>query len=317
MKRLFFSICITLAIIIIFFTQISLKDIFNIFIGLDPLWALLGAGFYIISTYFRALRFRWLIYSKEIPIQELFKVSIFYNLSIMILPSKLGELSFPYFLKKISGRSITEGLATLITSRVYDFFILIILLLLSSIGFINYLEVSSYWILFLLLILTLLTVILFLYINYILKLISNLLRFFSYKKVLSNWKLLKWIQRKINEIAEDFYAIKAKRKIFPVVLSSLISWIMIFFTFYAFIRGFGIKLPFLSIAFSSTLAIITSAIPISTFGNWGMLELGWTAGFLMAGLSKEDAIASGFGVHIILFLICLILACIFWFNLKR
>jgi hypothetical protein len=52
----------------------------------------------------------------------------------MVLPSKLGELSYSYLLKK-SRMNVTEGLASVIISRVYDFVIILVVLLFVSIGF--------------------------------------------------------------------------------------------------------------------------------------------------------------------------------------
>lgn len=317
MKRLIISILITSVIIILFFTQISLKDLYSILKKTDPLWALLGAGFYILATFFRALRFKWLIYTREIPINELFKISVFYNFSIMILPSKLGELSFPYLLNKISGRSITEGLASLIASRIYDFFILLVIFLITFPSFQAYFKTSSFFNYLTLIISIFLIFILFFHIEKLLQVISTLLKMLSQRRVFKNWRSWQWIKKKINEFAEDFYAIKAKKNKLKVLSSGLMSWILIFLTFYSFLRGFGINLPLLNVVFSSSLAIMTSAIPLGAIGNWGMLELGWTAGFLIAGLSREDAIASGFAVHILIFSVCLIVATISWFNIKR
>ena len=62
---------------------------------------------------------------------------------------------------------------------------------------------------------------------------------------------------------------------------------------------------------------MVSTLPISGLGNWGTLEAGWAAGFLMAGLSKEKAIATGFGVHILVFIICAIISLYCWVSLKK
>jgi uncharacterized membrane protein YbhN (UPF0104 family) len=91
---------------------------------------------------------------------------------------------------------------------------------------------------------------------------------------------------------------------------------MIFWVFYAFLRGFGIEISFLKVVFGSTIAIIANALPISGIGNWGTLEVGWAAGFLLVGLSKEKAIATGFGVHIVAFVISVVIGFICWFSLK-
>jgi uncharacterized membrane protein YbhN (UPF0104 family) len=62
---------------------------------------------------------------------------------------------------------------------------------------------------------------------------------------------------------------------------------------------------------------MASAIPISGFGNWGTLEAGWAAGFLMAGLSKEKAIATGFGVHILIFIACGVISFFCWVTFRK
>jgi len=235
----------------------------------------------------------------------------------MVLPSKLGELSFPYFINKISGMSMTEGLASLITSRVYDFFTILMIFLFASIGFQSFFKNNLF---FIILLTALLLGLIFLAFFHM----SSLLRWFSdISGKISKWRGSKsiksflWIQRKINEVAEDFYAIQARRTYLPVSLTTLISWIMAFWMCYAFLRGFGIDISFWRVIFGSTVGLIASALPISGFGNWGTLEAGWAAGFLIAGLSKEKAIASGFGLHIFIFIICAVMSFICWVTSKK
>jgi uncharacterized membrane protein YbhN (UPF0104 family) len=121
----------------------------------------------------------------------------------------------------------------------------------------------------------------------------------------------------MSEMAEDFYAIKARKTYFPVSLTSLASWVMIFWTFYAYMKGFGIEISFTKMILGSTVGVIANALPISGIGNWGTLEAGWAAGFLMVGLSKEKAIATGFGVHIIIFIVCTIISFFCWVTFKK
>jgi hypothetical protein len=92
---------------------------------------------------------------------------------------------------------------------------------------------------------------------------------------------------------------------------------MIFWTFYAYMKGFGIEISFTKMIFGSTVGVIANALPISGIGNWGTLEAGWAAGFLMVGLSKEKAIATGFGVHIIIFIVCVIISFFCWVTFKK
>ena len=233
----------------------------------------------------------------------------------MVLPSKLGELSYPYLLNKISGMSMTEGLASLIASRVYDFFLTLIFFLLASISFQGLLRVSVFLIILLCGFLIGLTFLAFFYMPHLLRWFSSLLAKIAMWVGVKKSRPVDWVQTKIHEMAEDFYAIKARGTYLPVALASLISWVMAFWMFYAFLRGFGIDISFMGAVFGSTIAVITSALPIGGLGNWGTLEVGWTAGFLLVGLSKGKAIATGLGVHIMIFIISGLFGLICWITL--
>jgi uncharacterized protein (TIRG00374 family) len=153
--------------------------------------------------------------------------------------------------------------------------------------------------------------------NHLLTLISRIWRgiFKMIRKEESRSSL--WVQKKIHEVSEDFYAIRAKKTYLGVALTSLLSWFMIFLTFQAFLLGFGVDISFLKMVFGSTVAVIANALPIGGIGNWGTLEVGWAAGFLMTGLPKEQAIATGFGVHILIFIICALLGLLCWVTFKK
>jgi uncharacterized protein (TIRG00374 family) len=316
-KRLILSILITVGIIVILLLQISLKDLYALLRTIDPLWAALGSIAYLLATLFRTLRFKWLIYSKTIPFSDLFRITAFYHLSLMVLPSKLGELSYPYLLKKISAMNVTEGLASLIVSRVYDFFIILMILLFVSIGFKGLFKVNPFLIILLVALLIGFIIFALSSMSSFLRCFSNVLGRISHGIGSRNIRFFLWMQEKMNEMAEDFYAIKARKTYFPVSVTSLASWIMIFCTFYAYMKGFGIDIPFTKMIFGSTVGVIANALPISGIGNWGTLEAGWAAGFLMVGLSKEKAIATGFGVHIIIFIVCALISFFCWVTFKR
>src|SRR4030042_4201501 len=204
LKRILLSLTITAIILFVLLSQISLKDLVTLLKSADPLWAALGVTGYLLALLFRALRFKWLIHSQNVPLLELFRVTVFHNLSIMVLPSKLGEFIFPYFLNKISGISMTEGLASLIASRVYDFFIILTTFLFASIGFQSLFKISPFLII-------LLTAFLLVFIFFAFSHMSGLFIWFSNALgKLSKWeksrniKSFPWMQRKMNEMAKDF-----------------------------------------------------------------------------------------------------------------
>ena len=317
MNRIILSIFITVGILFVLLLQISLKDLYALLRTIDPLWTVLGSIAYLLATFFRALRFKWLLYSKGIPFSDLFRITAFYHLSLMVLPSKLGELSYPYLLKKISAMNITEGLASLIVSRIYDFFIILMILLFVSIGFEGLFEVNPFLITLLVALLIGFIIFALSYMSSFLRWSSNVLGRVSNRTGSRNIRLVLWMQEKMSEMAEDFYAIKARKTYFPVSVTSLASWVMIFCAFYAYMKGFGVDIPLTKIILGSTVSVIANALPISGIGNWGTLEAGWAAGFLMVGLSKEKAIATGFGVHIIIFIVCALISFFCWVTFKR
>jgi uncharacterized protein (TIRG00374 family) len=316
-KRLILSTLITIGIIFFLLLQISIKDLYILLKTTDPFWAALGSITFSLAILFRALRFKWLTYSKGIPLSNLFRITAFYHLSLMVLPSKLGEFSYPYFLNKISGMNVTEGLASLIASRVYDFFIIMMILLFMTIEFQGLFKVNPFLLIPFITFLTGFIIFAFFYMSSFLSWFSNILGKISNWTGSRNVRFVLWIQRKMSEMAEDFYAIKARKTYFPVSLTSLASWVMIFLTFYAYMKGFGIEISFTKMILGSTVGVIANALPISAIGNWGTLEAGWAAGFLMVGLSKEKAIATGFGVHIIIFIVCAIISFFCWVTFKK
>lgn len=315
LKRFIFPGLITVGIICLLFTQISLYDLYNLLGSMDPLWVLMGFAAYLLGLFFRALRFRWLIHSMEIPLFQLFRITVFYNLSLMVLPSRLGEISYPYLLNKFCGMNVTEGMASLIASRVYDFFTILIISLVALIGTQSLFKINLALIIPFVVLLGLLTFLAFLYMNRLLRFLSNTLggvfQWFGLEKNNPS----QWCQKKIDEMADHFSAIKTKKAYFPITLMSLASWTMTIAMFYGFLRGFGVSISLWKVVFGSTVAIIANAFPVSGVGNWGILEAGWTAGFLVVGLSKVRAIATGLGVHIIMFLSSVVVAFFCWVTL--
>gem|GEM_PF-3877678 len=53
----------------------------------------------------------------------------------------------------------------------------------------------------------------------------------------------------------------------------------------------GVPIP------GSSLAILTSLIPVSAFANFGTLELGWVLGFGTLDVLHDLALATGLGPH--------------------
>ncbi len=307
----------TIGILIVLLAQISPRDLYNLLSRVDLRWVLLATLGYLLSIFCRAIRYRWLIHSKDVPLSDFLRISVIYHLSLIVLPSKLGELSYPYFLNKLSGTPITEGLASLIASRVYDFFTLLLIFFCAFLGFQGVFSVNPILMIILITVLTGTTFLIFFHMSGLLKLFSKGVGKLSQRVGLSQRSFVQWSLGKIDAIAEDFYAIKARRTYLSVTMASMASWAFSYWMFYAFLRGFGISPPIMKVVIGSTVAIVANALPISGLGNWGVLEAGWAAGFILVGLSKVEAIATGFGAHIFIFLTAVIASSLCWIPFKR
>ncbi len=317
MIRFLISILITAILVIVLLSQISFGDLYALFLHLDPGWAISGCFGYVLSLLLRALRIRWLVHSKGLSLSQFTRISVLHNFSLMILPSKLGELTYPYLLSRMCGISLTEGLASLIAARIYDFFITFMMLLISAMGFPEILKIDV-WVAGMIAVSCIsVTFLTLFHMSRISRWVSALFETLSSRVRFKRRNPFAWFREKASHISADFDAIHSRRGYLPVTLLTTLSWLMAFWMFYAFLRGFGISISFLHVIFGSSIALFVNALPISGLGNWGILEAGWAAGFLLVGLSKEKAIATGFGVHILIFIMSGFFAVLCWTTWKH
>ncbi|MBL8862494.1 MAG: flippase-like domain-containing protein [Planctomycetes bacterium] len=82
-------------------------------------------------------------------------------------------------------------------------------------------------------------------------------------------------------------------------LASIPIWLVIFLFCAVLARALGLpaETTLAEATFGSSLAILTSLIPVSAFANFGTLELGWTLGFGVLGVPHDLALATGLGLH--------------------
>ena len=85
-----------------------------------------------------------------------------------------------------------------------------------------------------------------------------------------------------------------------LALTALI-WLGVF-GFYAFLAyGFGLPEHISpgGAVFGSGLAVLSNILPINAFAGVGTQEAGWVLGFGVLGVGREQAFATGLGVHLV------------------
>ncbi len=118
LKRLLpFSVAI--AILVLLLRQVPAAEVAQMLAALDWRWILVGFGAYVATNVFRALRYG--VFLEQVPslhmLPEMFAVSFFNN----TLPSRTGEVSFPYFMYRRHGVAVGESSAALIVARILDY----------------------------------------------------------------------------------------------------------------------------------------------------------------------------------------------------
>jgi uncharacterized protein (TIRG00374 family) len=205
----------------------------------------------------------------------------------MALPLKTGELSYSYLLKKRSQISFKKSISNLLIARLMDLGG-IIFLFFVSLGV--YSENLKFKILFSGLSVLSLTAMFFSFF------FIGRLNFIS--KINLKNKLMVKLKDFILEVIKESINYK-KIKILAIMIISISINLLMFIFGYLLMKSFGVDLSVWAIFVGGTLAFFITIIPIQGLFNFGTLEAAWTVSYMIVGLSKEQAIATGFSYHLV------------------
>jgi hypothetical protein len=80
-----------------------------------------------------------------------------------------------------------------------------------------------------------------------------------------------------------------------------------FGTLWYLVRSMGIAIGIWKLSFALLFGVLFSLVPIHGPAGLGTVEAPWVASLVILDVSQKDAITSGFGLHIIIILYCVIL----------
>ncbi|MEM2918495.1 MAG: lysylphosphatidylglycerol synthase transmembrane domain-containing protein [Candidatus Altiarchaeota archaeon] len=312
-KKIIFAIALTIALIYFLISQIDINELKKFLASISPELILLCFPLYIFSMLLRTLRFQMLL--KMIEFDKIFSIVCIYYLLINILPARTGELSYIYLLKKIKKIPLSEGIATLVITRILDFITVAVFFLISF----YIISLSLSWFiqsvfLFVAFMLILLSFILFLLIYKGKKIILTIDRITKILKI-KKFKIVKFLLEKLNGISESFGSIDKKSIFYSLVISFLL-WFCIFFMMHLLTTGMNTNIGINKLIFVASFTILTTTLPIQGIAGFGTYEGAWTIAMLYVGVSKELAIMSGFGIHILNLIYSIMLSIFGFFRLK-
>lgn len=308
------------ALIALLLWQIDPRDVLQLLVGADPRWLLVGCLWYCLTNVLRSYRFGVLLQLrgwrgplKILP--EMFAVSLLNN----VLPSRTGELSFPYFLYRNHNIPVGESTTVLVLARIFDYLAVATLFVLFAFLSMDELEAQA---------------------ANIVSAVAILLLFSTGFLLLAPWlaeagfQVAGWIF-KVEEKPESRLAqllakarvqvvttLKRVRNVRVYALTtgwSLLIWLATFAWFSAFMRAIGLPQSYSNVVVGSTFASLAKALPFVTIGGFGAHEAGWTLGFSLTGMETAVAITSGFAVNILTLLMSLVFggAALIYMNRRR
>lgn len=231
-----------------------------------------------------AKAFRFKILNPDTSLARLTYVTVFHNFFLMLLPFRLGEVSY-ITQRKSDGVAITKSITDIVIVRLYDVIVLSLLFLILILSFPG---IAGSTVIILL-------VLGFSVAGYILvaprhfrTVVESLIR-----------PIRKWrAKRSILEVITQF-AIQSYRKRLILLMLSVLVW---FFSFAPWVVIFTkiLEISATDALIATSISLIASFIPIHPPGGVGTVEAGWIAGFLLVGVSYSEAATTSVFAHAIL-----------------
>jgi len=298
--RYLLSFLVSIVLLYLLLRLAKPEDILELFQRTRPLFVLVALGFYLLVVAARALRLHQFRVTRRKPYVAMVPIVSYHSFFNFILPSRSGELTLIYFLRQKLKIDIGSGAGFLLITRLYD----LLAMTLFFVGAVFLIDIhgltaSRSWLRAVaggsLLLLIAIALLLAPLARYAMRLIERILgrETFSGRRLVQ--MVLKWghgIEAVFQEVGDFSLSLR-------LLLTSLFVWVGLFGIFVSLLQGMGFAdIPISNIIIGSTAGALTSVLPITAFGNWGTMQIGWAAGFSWAGMDLDSAIASGFAVQI-------------------
>ncbi|MBI1870271.1 MAG: flippase-like domain-containing protein [Chlamydiae bacterium] len=298
------------------FFQIRVKDFSILLKALSGTQIFLAFLFYTVTTFLRALRWQGMLVGKKIRLFSLFCVTSIHNILNHLLPARTGEASYVILMKKTASVSSSQGIATLLLARVFDLTAMGFFFLGSLLLFWNQITVPVMK-LFMITFFSLPFLLLIFLVAFSRKGAQAVHDFFL-KRGFLKWKFFSWLSQGLKQLSQDLYQIKASGKLWRYVALTFLVWGTKFYCFYIIARNLisSQVITFWTTVLGTTFSELASTLPIYGFAGLGTIEGGWTLGFLLLGISRQEVILAAFCFHLLVLSFAAILGIFGFFCLR-
>lgn len=300
--RLLISLAVAAGLLALLFVwgDLDFETVEATFRKLDARVYATALGIHVLLYLMRALRFRMLLPPEERPrFLPVLAVSAGHNLAAFVLPAKTGEATLVVYLKKYCGVSGAAGLATLLVSRILDLAILS-----GSVGLACLLadrldgEAPAAWVRptgWALVVGSVTFFVLATRGDRLVSLYEFLARVTGFRRTGLGARL----GARAVEVGDALRC--AGSRWFPSFLLSIPMWVGAYLFYAVLARGFGLpeSISLAEASFGGGLAMVANLLPVNGFAGFGTQEAGWVVGFSVLGVSRDLALSTGLGAHIV------------------
>jgi hypothetical protein len=259
LKR-FISITISVAILLIIYSQIELTKLLEIFKNCDFFWMIISLGMVIPLTLFTSWRLQQLIpQDKSLGFIEANRLILGSSVLNMVLPSKMGDIAKAYFMRERNNVSGSLSLAIVIFEKACD---LLSLLLWCVFGLILYpAKDNLFWLMTVIITSGLIIGILLLFSRRFADLFLELSAKIAPRKLankLNNMRLA-W-----QEMHHYFWS--NKQQLLLITFTSIFIWFLHLLQIWLFIIALKAYAPFIASLALSPLSILAGLLPLTFAG---------------------------------------------------
>jgi len=310
--RIVLGLAITVGLVTFLLQYVDPRQVGAMLGRMDLALGLLGLGIWVLVYVVRSLRF--VLLAPRTPYPTMLCIAAVHNFFLRVLPLRTGELSYAFLVKRAGTAGLGESLVGLLLLRAIDATTVIVLFTVTlslhkdvylgdrRLGIVVAAAGAA------------VGIVVVAVMGRLLRLLLHLLEGAARLLRLSRRPSVERTLTRIGASVEWCASIRPSLLV-RISLASLLLWLLTYSAFFAIMRSFSMPVGVAQTVLGSTAGVVTGFLPIGGIGSFGTLEAGWAGGFVLVGLARPQAVASGFGVSIVTLGYAVLLGLLGWIGL--
>ena len=298
------------SLIVFLLSQVPLSSIVDLVLHADLRLVFLGAALYLVINLVRSVRAVVILRSPLRDAPKLIAPNLASSFGSNVLPARAGELVFIWAVHQELNAGWGPSTALLIIMRVFDILAVAICFMATVALGVTVVDARMLALILALLAAGVAVMALLPWIGRYL--VQALVRLVGLARR-EAWT--GFVAREGGHATAAFAMLRDGRVYLATLGLSLLIWLLLFGWIFILIRAIGIPTTLEQTVLGATFAVYAKAIPFTSIGGWGAHELGWAAGFSLAGWPIALAISSGFAVNTLIILTSAVCGLPAWMKL--